>query len=354
MIKSQKPEKNRLFKEDCIEIDSTCEEHVFPQIISKTHAFTAGCKESEWQDLYECMLIYCSEHNIPKMFFVWDDDFYEYEVLEWKEIFPKCPKKFRDELTSKHNIGSHIPLAETPRNTLLSWCIVNSPVQMYISKGTKTISSSVSKTIPKISDENSSCVDIIQEKNINAYAHSSCAFNLAKPDTDNYIGRLLSYCSAHSFSGTVFHCGKQVKLDFDLAYNTMAENIVNGIRSQKLLSTKFLLETPAGQGTEMLTQFMEFLEFVNGLKQIEDIAEYIGVCVDTCHVFSAGFDPYNYIKELNKYIDIDLVHFNDSVKGWNCKVDRHADIGHGMIPWPLLAKVASFCDNENIDMVFEC
>lgn len=354
IVKSEKPNKDRLLKEDCIEIDNKCEEHIFPQIISKTHAFTAGCEESKWQDLYECMLIYCSEHNIQKMFFVWDNDFYEYDVLEWKKIFPECPEKYREKLSSDYNIGRHLPLSDTPRNTLTSWCVSNFPVQMYMSKGTKAISSSVSKTIPKLSDENSSCVDIIQEQNINAYAHSSCAFNLAKPDTDNYIGRLLSYCTAHSFLGTVFHCGKQVKIDFDLAYNTMFENIVNGIRSQKLLSSKFLLETPAGQGTEMLTQFNEFLDFINELKQIEDIEEHIGVCVDTCHVFAAGYDPYNYIKELNKYINIDLVHFNDSVSGWNCKVDRHADIGCGKIPWPLLCKVASFCNIENIDMVFEC
>ena len=55
---------------------------------------------------------------------------------------------------------------------------------------------------------------IIKEKNLRCYCHSSLAMNLGNPGWDTYVGDLLSYASAHSFNGVVFHCGKALLFTF--------------------------------------------------------------------------------------------------------------------------------------------
>lgn len=97
-----------------------------------------------------------------------------------------------------------------------------------------------------------------------------------------------------------------------------------------------LLETTAGQGTGLGSSFAE-------LANIIDQSQYpdrLGVCVDTCHIFAAGYDirtPAGYaatILELAQQVGLERVkfcHLNDSKKELGSRVDRHEHIGHGAI-----------------------
>lgn len=102
-------------------------------------------------------------------------------------------------------------------------------------------------------------------------------------------------------------------------------------------TTSILIETMAGQGKSVGHTF-EQLAMI--LHQIKD-KKRIGICFDTCHTFAAGYDfttPENYKKTLNQFDktiglqNLKAFHINDSKKPLNSHVDRHENIGEGMIP----------------------
>ena len=104
------------------------------------------------------------------------------------------------------------------------------------------------------------------------------------------------------------------------------------------MRTKIILETSTGQGTELLSNLDEFADFYN--KFTDDEKNYLKICIDTCHVFSAGYslksktDVQKYIKIVEKYIgwnNVILIHLNDSKKDCGCGVDRHENLCKGCI-----------------------
>lgn len=97
-----------------------------------------------------------------------------------------------------------------------------------------------------------------------------------------------------------------------------------------------LLETTAGQGTGLGSRFEELAAIINNSKH----PEKLGVCLDTCHIFAAGYDirteeTYQAtIAAFDNVVGIERIkffHLNDSKKGLECRVDRHEHIGKGAI-----------------------
>lgn len=99
---------------------------------------------------------------------------------------------------------------------------------------------------------------------------------------------------------------------------------------------KTLLETTAGQGTNLGSTFEDLSYILERVAQ----PERLGVCFDTCHVFVAGYDirtPETYaatMEEFDRIIGLDQIlafHFNDSKGDLGSKKDRHELIGQGFI-----------------------
>ncbi len=97
-----------------------------------------------------------------------------------------------------------------------------------------------------------------------------------------------------------------------------------------------LLETTAGQGTGLGSRFEELAAIIEGSRY----EEKIGVCVDTCHIFAAGYDirtteSYQVsMAEFDRVVGLERIkffHLNDSKKGLESRVDRHEHIGQGEI-----------------------
>lgn len=135
--------------------------------------------------------------------------------------------------------------------------------------------------------------------------------------------------------GVVLHVGKHVKL----SYNDGLENMRSAIKyvlndiSNKKLNTKLILETPAGQGTELLTDLKDFIEFYNSFTKDEQ--KYLGICLDTAHTWALGYDldeAYNILFSKSNAKNITLIHLNNSQVERGDKKDRHATILDGMIP----------------------
>jgi len=101
-------------------------------------------------------------------------------------------------------------------------------------------------------------------------------------------------------------------------------------------AVKLLIETTAGQGTTLGWKFEHLAAILDGVQA----PERLGVCLDTCHVFAAGYDlrtPETYAATMQEFdavvglTRICVFHVNDSKKGLGSRVDRHAGLGEGAI-----------------------
>ncbi|KAI8866072.1 endonuclease IV [Ramicandelaber brevisporus] len=116
------------------------------------------------------------------------------------------------------------------------------------------------------------------------------------------------------------------------------KNIADGINRahEATTSVVVVLENMAGQGNTIGNKFEELGAII---KQVTD-KERVGVCLDTCHAFAAGYDLRTKekfdatIKELETHVGLQYlkgVHINDSKEGLNCNKDRHEFLGKGKI-----------------------
>jgi deoxyribonuclease-4 len=196
--------------------------------------------------------------------------------------------------------------------------------------------------------------EYIQANFLRIYVHSQYLINLANKDNsdawhEKLLMKNLQIANAFGSKGVVVHVGKSVKLAKEEAVETMRGAITRCLE-HATESCPLLLETPAGQGTELLTDMKEFLDFVQGFNTPK-----IRVCVDTCHVFASGQDPLTYIQECHNRNLLNLVHFNDSLGDCGSCVDRHAHIasGEGLIGFEKMKQIADFCSSKQIPMVIE-
>ena len=104
----------------------------------------------------------------------------------------------------------------------------------------------------------------------------------------------------------------------------------------KGFAVKALLETTAGQGTTLGHRFEHLAEMIRLLEQ----PGRIGICLDTCHVFAAGYDLrtedayHQTFEEFDRVVGLDrllVIHANDSKREFGSRVDRHEHIGKGEI-----------------------
>jgi deoxyribonuclease IV len=196
----------------------------------------------------------------------------------------------------------------------------------------------------------------IEKNGITMFIHSPYIVNLARPfDAIKVQLNLLQYDlelgSSISSKGVIVHCGKYLTMSIEESLENMKKNIQYCL-TFATEECPFILETPAGQGTELLTKIEDFASFITSFTEEE--RKKIGICVDTCHVFATGYDPWFYLKELKKYgCKPHLVHFNDSKEECHSKKDRHEAIGSGKISIERLQKVAKRCIRKNIPMITE-
>ena len=118
--------------------------------------------------------------------------------------------------------------------------------------------------------------------------------------------------------------------------------------------TTVLLETMSGKGTELGGQFRELREIM------DRVALPVGVCLDTCHVWDAGYDICGdldgVLTEFDRVIGLDrlrAVHLNNSLNPCGSHKDRHARIGEGCIGQEALARVVNHPALKNLPFCLE-
>jgi len=129
-----------------------------------------------------------------------------------------------------------------------------------------------------------------------------------------------------------FHPGSHVGQGVEKGIELIAE-VLNSIIKPDC-TTKILLETMAGKGSEVGSRFEEIRAIIDRV----ELSDKIGVCLDTCHVHDAGYDIVNnldgVLEEFDRVIGLDrlcAVHLNDSLNVCGSHKDRHEKIGKGQI-----------------------
>jgi len=194
---------------------------------------------------------------------------------------------------------------------------------------------------------------VVAERGVVLFIHSPYIINLctsSSAENDAYHTKLLiknlEYGRIIGARGVVVHVGKSTTQLMSAAINTMKKNMYEAMQ-HATDSCPILLETPAGQGTEVLRTREEFTDFV---------AEFgdgrLRMCIDTCHVFACGHQPLEYIQKTAPPF-IKLIHFNDSAAPCGSCVDRHAAIGQGHIGYETMAAIAHHAVSHELPMVIE-
>ena len=129
-----------------------------------------------------------------------------------------------------------------------------------------------------------------------------------------------------------FHPGSHTGQGVDVGVDQIAE-ILNEVLYPEM-KTMVLLETMAGKGSEIGRSFSEIASIIEKV----ELKDKLGVCLDTCHVYSAGYDIVNdldgVLEEFDNIIGLDrlkAIHLNDSKMPFASNKDRHEKIGQGVI-----------------------
>lgn len=171
--------------------------------------------------------------------------------------------------------------------------------------------------------------------------HDSYLINLGSPDPeklklsrDAFLDEMRR-CEQLGLTLLNFHPGSHLKLmEIDACLDLIAESI--NLTLDRTVGVKAVIENTAGQGTNLGYSFEQIARIID---KVEDKSR-VGVCIDTCHAFAAGYDlstPEGYASTWKSFDDtigrgyLCGMHINDTKKGLGSKVDRHESLGKGML-----------------------
>lgn len=172
-------------------------------------------------------------------------------------------------------------------------------------------------------------------------AHDSYLINLATPDPvlrDRSYASFraeLERCRELGLDGVVTHPGNATDGEMERGISQNAELIGRAL-SEVEGTTKVLIETTAGTGKALGASFEEIASLREQIP--ETVRNRVGVCVDSCHVYAAGYDLALHYDDVIEKFDrilglpqLGLFHMNDSMKPLGSRRDRHTDIGEGTL-----------------------
>lgn len=173
-------------------------------------------------------------------------------------------------------------------------------------------------------------------------SHDSYLINLGSPDPEGLFKSREAFkqeidrCLQLGVTFLNFHPGAALKESTQQCLDFICDSLLSYEKQLANSSLRLLLETTAGQGSAVGWRFEELAYIIEKIKDRISI----GVCIDTCHIFVAGYDLRTAaacdatLKEFDKVIGLEHLyafHLNDSVKGLGSRVDRHKPLGEGEI-----------------------
>ena len=191
--------------------------------------------------------------------------------------------------------------------------------------------------------------------------HDSYLINLGHPESESLEKSRTAFidemqrCELLGLKYLNFHPGSHLKkIDPDDCLKRIAESI--NLAHQHTQGVVAVIENTAGQGSNLGYRFEQLRAIIDHV----DDKSRVGVCIDTCHAFSAGYDFANdYDKVFNEFDEVvgfgylKGMHLNDSKKEVGSRVDRHDSIGKGTIGAEFFARLMSDPRIDAIPMILE-
>lgn len=195
-------------------------------------------------------------------------------------------------------------------------------------------------------------------------AHASYLINLAAIKPDNLsksraaLTDELERCHRLGVPGLVVHPGAHLGAGLDAGLELIGESLREVLSSIPDNQTRVLLENTAGQGT--LVGYR--LEHLARILELTGLPDRVGICVDTCHAFAAGYplqEPAGFQEFIDAILELfgadepSCLHLNDSKYDLGAKRDRHANLGHGEIPIEVFEWLLHEPTLDKVPMVLE-
>ena len=193
--------------------------------------------------------------------------------------------------------------------------------------------------------------------------HDSYLINLGHPDEDGLEKSRESFfeemrrCELLGLDRLNFHPGSHLKrIDDEGSLKRIAESI--NMSLERTTGVTAVLENTAGQGSNLGFRF-EHLAYI--IDRIEDKSR-VGVCLDTCHTFAAGYDLRTAeacdatFAEFDRIIGFNYLrgmHLNDAMRPLGSRIDRHSPLGDGEIGWECFNYIARDARFDNIPLILE-
>ncbi|PKP00587.1 MAG: deoxyribonuclease IV [Bacteroidetes bacterium HGW-Bacteroidetes-8] len=171
--------------------------------------------------------------------------------------------------------------------------------------------------------------------------HDSYLINLGHPEEDGLNKSREAFldemqrCEQLGLDRLNFHPGSHLnKIDIDSCLRKISDSI--NIALEKTKGVTAVIENTAGQGSNLGHTFEQIAQIIH---YVEDKSR-VGVCVDTCHSFAAGYDlsnaegfrkAFDHFENIVGFKYLRGMHLNDAKKGLNSRVDRHDSIGAGLL-----------------------
>lgn len=193
--------------------------------------------------------------------------------------------------------------------------------------------------------------------------HDNFLINLGSPDEDKLMKSRNSFldemkrCEQLGLTMLNFHPGSHLNvIAIEKSLDIIADSI--NITLDKTSGVTAVIETTAGQGSNLGHDFEQIAHIIH---KIED-KERIGVCVDTCHTYSAGYDlrsEEGYEKtwrQFDEIIGFDYLrgmHLNDDKRELGSRIDRHASIGEGTLGRDFFKRLVNDPRFDDIPLILE-
>ncbi|MBX9186755.1 deoxyribonuclease IV [Bacteroides sp. K03] len=191
--------------------------------------------------------------------------------------------------------------------------------------------------------------------------HDSYLINLGHPEPDALEKSRAAFldemqrCEQLGLKLLNFHPGSHLnKISVEDSLDLIAESI--NITLEKTKGVTAVIENTAGQGSNLGNEFWH-LKYI--IDRVED-KNRVGVCLDTCHTFTAGYDflgdydaVFNEFEEVVGFRYLRGMHLNDSKKELGSHVDRHDSIGKGLIGFAFFEKLMRDPRFDNMPLILE-
>ena len=193
--------------------------------------------------------------------------------------------------------------------------------------------------------------------------HDSYLINLGHPDRDSLEKSRAAFldemqrCEQLGLTLLNFHPGSHLhKISEDDSLARVAESINRALEQTEGISA--VIENTAGQGSNLGYRFEQLRILID---QVEDQSR-VGVCLDTCHTFAAGYElgsrqacaqTFDHFDRMVGFQYLRAMHLNDAKSTLGSRVDRHASLGKGHIGWEVFRFIMNDERFDELPLILE-